>query len=687
MIRQANNSGFTLVEVIVATTILMLAMGMAMSGFLYVLTNSRHGDIQDELDSKLQVAMERLKRDLRLSSLDEMAFYKPTNETEFTAISFPLARDDDGNGAIELGTNGLIDWDVTLVYHVWKAAPSQLRLTTFDPRDDTLTDEEREAQIECVVTNGNGTLAQNGSNSTMTVIFVNLFDWTITPIGSSYDAYAPSVTRDVNVTLGSLVLSNGTHEFKFTVEGSNRNSTGYALGLDSFVVSPCGAKREAEAQLVSDIAGPAVTTDYMAGGSWDGNHQLEFPADAVDQYVTLTMNNDRWEETHFRGTGALHDDTTMEFDQSLSPKDYIIRLDGETNSGWFAYDQTGDPNPWGMPDPDQCVRNCAVRVLLKGSDMESGGYIPYNSGASIVVFQGGGAVVTERLEIQYVSIAEAASSQIISPDINLATLTTLVVPSVMTSSNFGYALLPDYSPPIDKSKSYIVSYLVAFATPKGYARYWTENNDASGRGCWILPGGTVADLEAANWSGNTNVIVTNRLYGVMGLATYYPSNGVFTSQIFDTHLTAPNYQTIGWNVDLNGGSFAMRIRSGNNSDMSDATAWTNISAIGIGGINPGDKRYIQFQPELKAGGPRCNFTPKLKDVTIAWEGETKLVDVNATLTKGPDYGTFKLTVDGEELTTGVGIDLEIYKDVFGFSDISRITSELTAEIEPRNTGR
>ena len=80
-------------------------------------------------------------------------------------------------------------------------------------------------------------------------------------------------------------------------------------------------------------------------------------------------------------------------------------------------------------------------------------------------------------------------------------------------------------------------------------------------------------------------------------------------------------------------------------------------------------------------------TPRLKDVTINWEGEESLVDVGATITRGPEYGIFELKVDGRTLKTGLNVDLEIFKDVPGYRGSRRITSALTSEVVPRNTGR
>ena len=47
--------------------------------------------------------------------------------------------------------------------------------------------------------------------------------------------------------------------------------------------------------------GGTPLSEYMSGGSYSGNFQLNFTATAIDNQFTLLMYNDRWEETNFRG--------------------------------------------------------------------------------------------------------------------------------------------------------------------------------------------------------------------------------------------------------------------------------------------------------------------------------------------------------------------------------------------------
>ena len=69
---KTHKAGFTLVEVIASIPIFSAAMALAMGGLMFMLKNVAQADAQDELDMEVQQTMERLKHDIRLSSLDEL---------------------------------------------------------------------------------------------------------------------------------------------------------------------------------------------------------------------------------------------------------------------------------------------------------------------------------------------------------------------------------------------------------------------------------------------------------------------------------------------------------------------------------------------------------------------------------------------------------------------------------------
>ncbi|RLA42808.1 MAG: hypothetical protein DRQ97_13540, partial [Gammaproteobacteria bacterium] len=188
---KANSKGFTLIEAVAAMAILVLALTMALSGYVFLLKNANQGNVQHELDVDVQLAIEHLKKDLRLSSMDEI-FYYPENAPPYTALSFPVAHVNPDTGRLDQhpDTKEII-WDETIIYHIRPGSPDELVRTTFSPRNDSLTDDARQHQLNKVVADGDGGGAAGGENASSKVIFANLLDWELNPrIGqfSGYDA-------------------------------------------------------------------------------------------------------------------------------------------------------------------------------------------------------------------------------------------------------------------------------------------------------------------------------------------------------------------------------------------------------------------------------------------------------------------------------------------------------------------
>ena len=377
------SSGFSLVELVVATCVFVIASALALAGLTRAMKASRQSDIQTELDMDVQLAMERVKRDLRLSALDRMLFF-PGDFPPYDALSFPMTADRNGDGGADVDQDGNVIWHCTYVYHVWTTQPYQLRLTVFDPRDQTLSDVQRREQLASVVQYGHGRNTHNASNSSTRVIFSNLFDWDITPIGSVFDAYAPAEERAVNAQLGSVAITGGVHRFKF--EAVETSGSDYKIGVDSLTVSPSHSVREGEAQLPpAQQVGAAASRDEKT--FWSGSHQLLFPADEEGDWFALDLHNDRWEETNFVMPGETHDHTTVVFDDSLSPKDYIVQVQG-CDTNWSAAAQTSETNDG--PASVDFARGCAIRVLLRGEEMTAGNWIDFDGDRSRVKFKAGG---------------------------------------------------------------------------------------------------------------------------------------------------------------------------------------------------------------------------------------------------------------------------------------------------------
>lgn len=685
--KQDNRQGFTLVEMMIAASLLVVTVSLAMAGFGYFLSETKKAGVQNKLDVDVQVAIEQIRYNLRLTSLEKMFFYPP-GPGPYSAMAFPLASDIDGDGAIDVDASGNIVWTRTLVYHAWTGMPTQLRLTTFEPRNNALNDAQLQAQLNSVVLTGNGSAALGGTNATTKVIFENIFSWAVRPRSATYDGYASAISREENVNLGSIVLSNGNHNFTFTVIGTNPASSGYRIGIDSMTVSPSYSVREGEAQVATASAqvGASVAAEYMAAGSWSGNYQLAFPAVGVGNTFTLVMDNDRWVETNFRATGEEHANTTVRFNTAISPSDFVLTLDG-LDWNWYASDQTGDLSPGNLGA--DALSGAAVRVLVRGSDMESGNWILFSGQRSWVGFRSGSAPLT----ILHAFIAETANSTDNTMDAKAGTMTR-----VRFSGNNGISLGAGNSIwsdqlqfPIDKTKSYLITYLVSSDPGQGNGYFWTERVTPGLASTFIIAGTnlpSVDTIQELSWSARGDVTASAGIASIQYLYATYPSNGLYNSTIFDTTLAAPGYSAMGWNPVLpSGTSVRLKVRTGNNADMSDATAWSAMSAMTVAGaISPGAKRFVQYQAELL---PSSDFlrTPLIRDTTITWAGDERVVDVGGTFTKGPNYGIFGVKVDGKDLKQGVVVDLEIFDDVHTHGGELRLTSSLATEVTPRNTGR
>jgi hypothetical protein len=670
-----NSKGFTLVEVSAATTLLVVAMGLAIAGYMFTLKNINQGDVQNELDIDVQIAMENLKTDLRLSSMDKM-FYHPEGGGPYEAISFPIAYDSDGDSLLEKNEDGTIIWDETVVYHIRPTTPHQLVKTTFNPRDNSLTDAQRQAQLESVIRYGDGKNTYNAQNATSDVLFENLLEWSLNPKAGRFDAYSADLTRD-RASLGYMLMDGGSHDITFKAIDKNNNSKGYKIGIDQLFMSSSQSPREAEAQLpVKSQSGATALYQFMDIGSWKGDHQLYFPATAVGNSFTLTLPNDRWEETNFSGTGYLAEDTRVEFDKSLSPRDHVVMLDGMDVS-WEAAAQTGSL----QPVAPGAMQAWTVSVMQKGSELtDNGNWFSYNGRQCRLKFN---ASNMGRLRVHKVSIGETVSAS----NFNFTVDSSSVMPVTFNGdgSSRSNPIAPEkytYSDwinfDIDKEKNYVVTYHIVNNPTNCHPAFWPDMRGS------INP----TSLIYTNGLGSSPI----EAMGIVGLSSIevsYPEEGTYSSQIFDTHLDAPQYGDISWNADIPAGTtLAFKVRTGNNADLSDASDWDSISAFSYpSSISASYKRYIQFQAIMTSDDPKGERTPKLKDVTINWNGTKQLVDVGGIFTKGPDYGIFEISVDGEPLKSALIVDLEIYEDERAMNNETiRVTSSLKVEITPRNSG-
>jgi len=103
--------------------------------------------------------------------------------------------------------------------------------------------------------------------------------------------------------------------------------------------------------------------------------------------------------------------------------------------------------------------------------------------------------------------------------------------------------------------------------------------------------------------------------------TNYQSSATLTSNIYDTGV-AENYGNLTYTVTTPAGTTAsVKVRAGNQANLSDASAFTSCSAVGSGSditssCAPDKSRYVQYQVALSTSDG--SVTPDFQSVTIAY---------------------------------------------------------------------
>lgn len=649
-------------EASAAMSIFVIGIAMIMGGYMYLQKNSQEQLTQDTLDLDLNLAVQRLQMEMRLSSLYEMTFY-PASSRRYTAVSFPLLdRQDPVNGV----------WASTVIYHAYGQGDDQRLLRTeFTPRDNTLTVEERLTQLATVVRDGNGTKAENGDNAKTTTLFNHVFDWSIVPQGSAYDGYSSREELDRTANLGFAIMSPGSHTLRFEVTGKDDRSSSYAIGLDTLRASTSGMEREAEAQSVS--GSPTPTVDYNASGLWSGYHQLSFPATATGQTFSVSFYNDRWEDTNFDLSGSTKSNVAVGLpDTDYDPVDLVLHLEGDTTN-WTATAQTDDLVG---SEPDAAITG-AVRVILRGASMNGGGLLGHNGARCRVAFTAG----SNALSIVKAYIDEVVESYDVIPN-------TVGNPMQMTfSSDAGCTIDAGQTGwsdflnfPIEYDKTYAVTLLLS-----GQPKVWVDQ--AGITGTYVLTNMlSSADLMATNWTGRVEALPAT--VAVEMLHTMYPSVGTYISPAVDTQMESPQFDSIRWTEDCpSGTSVGIKVRSGSDTQMSDAPAWAAVSTVSSTGTltSVSSNRYIQYRAVLSSNGIS---TPKLRDVALQWDGETRMVQVGGIFVNGPGYGQFEVTVDGRPLTSPLRVSLVVREEIRTMNNETKtVIATEGFELAPRNTGK
>lgn len=632
-----NNKGFTFTEVMFVGVIAMIVIATILSSWIFTHKTWAVEGEKTQLRINLLKATETIQEDLRLSSGIHMSFY-PAGAVGgvYTAISMPLAvTDEDGFFAVDESNN--IIWDKTVIYHIFKEqdGTKTLRRTVFDNRDNTLTKEERYAQLANLVA---GVAGRTGNALTEDKFLVNLEVFDISTQSSMIDFYMDTLEaeRVGKLVFGWALMSAGDHTIRFEVTGKNDDSSGYAFGIDSLMIEPCGSPREAEYYSSSFAPSGALVSDgnnvnIVNGTMWGNDNYLEYDASRVGAYIEITDYYDLWRESSFENAGL---NNTMVYGDEVRVK---LELPADRESGkeeiaWTAYAQTTDAVSGGSDEylPGYPI---TVRTIISNDKIDMEGdlvRVKFKSATRNPL----------KIERAYITRRDVNENGLVND-------ASGVSPPSDYHMHQELFFRDEYDMDSDGSTSDIVRYLYI---PPG-SEVWSEwvafpfvQNDAAGIGndyfitfcipdmedvvfpsgwssfdagapdckAWygastntyyITTGSYTSDLLPAagtpDWSGYV-VDTADEVYVATEIDTW-KSTGTVESGIFDTQQSSPSYNKIKWSENSpTGTQTLLKARSSNDEDMAGASDWSAIagSASNPHGISIGDWRYVQFLAEI-----------------------------------------------------------------------------------------
>ncbi len=696
--------GYTLVEVMLATFLSGAVLAMAVMGFAQSQHTSRITAQHGELEVDARRLVQQLRDALWLTSRDEILLH-PEGPGPYTAISFPVGKHVDANGNEH--------WASTFIYHLWEGDQFQVRRTAFTPRDSTLSGAQRRTQLEDVVNNGSGAGTFNAANAATTPLIRNLVEWELDIVAGQFDAFAPTGGERKRVSIGSALIEPGSgREITFETVGKNPGNTGAArhLGIDRLYLTPSARPEFSDLELEVALEAEALLPAFAHSGAmptfenmtpanetWSGNAVLRFPSNADGDWFTLQFENDQWVERNFIGTSVLQANIERDpLTESGSPSTYALRLEG-SGEVWRAAAQTLDTAP-SVVFPS----NMAVRVLLRGDDILNtgwtngfdGGWLDFNGTNVWATFSAGWLLSGT---VSDVFIAQSA-------DPGNATLAMDYVPGTDVSLTFNggngsatFTSQIETDPArflIERTNSYLVGFRI---NPSGdlfsTTRRWTCTQTGIPPSSYVLVGATAGETRANDWSAHASIVETNVVYGLRSLRAGHAPQGSYTSKIIDTRVdNNQDYLEFRWNAAVPETSgLTMLIRAGNDPLLAGAPDWTNIAPSVSGQMPAIQGRYAQVQAQFEVGEPAAGwngttFTPLLRDFTLRWEGESRMVNLYLDISTGPNHGIYEARIDDLPLLQGVTVKATVYKDINLGGQTKRLTAKTFAEIQPRNTG-
>jgi hypothetical protein len=525
----------------------------------------------------------------------------------------------------------------------------------FDPRDNGLDSLERLYQLVYTWYYGEGQYGiYNTENASTRVLLDNLTHYWISSTPAEIDGYSTSQGRQT-YPMGTWVLYPGYHYFQFRVTGTS--NYGYKIGLDQLTVSATGEPFEAEYFIppYSQYGATAVAEDMSRYSGWSNNSQLHFPAMAPGRYINLQIHNDMWLESTFNQETAVLENVEITYDSSLGEN--VCQMIGNRTT-WDATVQTLGA----LPQADtQTYENATLRVVVTATDTNLGRTIIHRGKRGSVTFAADPGSGKFNIESAYI-MRRTSDFNGDPATIQKLTFANAVGKPGVTVYNSNLSVLLNgqtevtsdlFDLEIDPEKEYIVSMHISATAGEGSPTSWV---DTTGTPHTYMIANDMVDYSAvADWSTLPAGTVTKlaKITGVSTIFATYPDEAIYTSRILDTRMADPTYMTLTWRELLTGNTdLKIRIRSGDQPDLSDAAAW-NIASVFNDPVGPNllsvlpTGRYVQWQAEFESGSPYTD-TAKLRDVAILWPGARRGVDVSIAVEKNVDMGRFELRVDGQE---------------------------------------
>ncbi len=715
MWQRKSNAGFTITEFLVAISIFLVVMSMAMSGYIGLVYNERRSSQVAQLDMDVRKAIETLREGLRLTTIDQVVFYPPASPP-YRAISFPSVVDKDQDGFVDLvepgGTNVL--WGQTVVYHIWLESPYQLLRTTFQPRK-ALSNANRAEQLRRVVEQ-----TDHGANYELepyqgtTRIFSNFFEWKLSSKSTAFDGYSPNEER-VLTPFGGHVLTPGAHTLSFRTTSKNSlNTTAiYRVALDTLRPTYSGGEIEAEALTVSN-ATPAATivTTGPVPEVCSGNNYLNFPANSTNQTMFVSFRNDEWVESNFHADGVRQSNTV--FTAFGAEMDNSVLLNGVGDTWTVARHTDNATCEWeNMPS----ATGILVRVLLEGVEVggtnvgtlvRSGSL--YRVPGAAAAAPSGRSTNTLCMEMAIKNgtafganavIAEADDNgQIVAGTQGTIFLSRTHSGNLSGSGDMVYGwYVGSATYPVSTAKRYVLSFWLKKTAAEPMCANWAYPAYKSLPATRIralttndLP--NAQNLLADSWPNETYT-TRAKVVGLMRLVTSFAPAGEYCSQIYDTGIPNPVFTDLTWSnsvvntayttIATTNASLAIWLRSGASPDLA-SVAWTAVAKNAAPALATSG-RYVQFRARLISDS-LSSCSPILHQLRLRWDAPPALVNLSGVLYKGPDRGAFEVLVDGQPLVRSVRVELTLFRDIptINFKK-ERLTSAMVAEVEPRNTGR